>query len=213
MKSSDENRSPDDRAKDSGGARAERMAQLLERLPSDDSALDEILPLLYEELRGIARRQRRKSPHSARDLNTTSLVHEAYLSLSKGRAPNVNDADHLLAIATRAMRNLLVDEARRRTAQKRGGDFAHVSIAEETLNAVSAPDASALVALDMALDELQEHDERLHKIVECRYFGGLTEDETAMALGVSVRTVRRDWVKARAWLRHQLDTSEEASQG
>ena len=182
------------------------MAALLERLPNDDAALDLILPMLYEELRGIARRQRRKSPHSARDLNTTSLVHEAYLSLSKGRAPKVNDADHLLAIATRAMRNLLVDEARRRTAQKRGGDFAHVSIAEEALNVESAPDASALLALDMALEELQEHDERLHKIVECRYFGGLTEEETARALGISIRTVRRDWVKARAWLRHQLDS-------
>jgi RNA polymerase sigma factor (TIGR02999 family) len=180
----------------------------------DQSALDRLVPAVYDHLRRIARRQlgRERSGHT---LSATGLVHEAYLKLVDQTRVQWADRAHFYAVAARAMRRILVDHARRHRTAKRGGDRQRVSLEELDLeqldtggvtgvgaDAADAADASAerLIALDDALARLALEDERLARIVECRFFGGLTEDEAAEALGVSARTVRREWVKAKAWL-------------
>lgn len=165
----------------------------------DRSALDRLFPLVYDELRRIAHRQlgRERSDHT---LGTTALVHEGYLRLVDQTRARWEDRAHFFAVAARAMRRILVDYARRHRAAKRGG--ARVSLDDATLLADERADT--LVALDEALTRLTDVDERLGRVVECRFFGGLTEEETAEALGVTARTVRRDWVKAKGWLYHAL---------
>jgi RNA polymerase sigma factor (TIGR02999 family) len=138
--------------------------------------------------------------HGAQTLQTTGLVHEAYLKLLGGGWMVATDRPHFLAIAARAMRQVLVDCARRRKAAKRGGGIAHATLSDGDL-AVEFP-ADDLLALDRALDEL---DPRQRQIVECRFFAGMEESDVAIALGISERTVRRDWVKARAWLYRSLN--------
>ena len=165
----------------------------------DASAIDRIVPLVYEDLRRVARRQlnRRFGQDS---LRPTELVHDAYVKLSVGGAGVAADRAHFLAIAARAMRQVLVDEARHRHAAKRGG----VGWKRATLSGghwVVDFDVDELLTLNDALDEL---DPRQRQVVECRFFGGMEEREIAEALGVTERTVRRDWVKARAWLYHAL---------
>jgi RNA polymerase sigma factor (TIGR02999 family) len=158
-----------------------------------------LLSLVYDELRGMAHRKlgRERDGHT---LATTDLVHEAWLRLaSRGR---VADRAQFLAIASAAMRRVLIDHARRHQAARRSGGARPLELDEAQ---IAASESSAeLVALDDALSRLAELDERLAKVVECRYFGGLTEEETARALGVTARTVRRDWVKARGWLYRDL---------
>lgn len=160
----------------------------------DRDALDRLIPLVYDDLRRLARRQLR---HEAgpRTLQATALVHEAYVKLSAGAALEARDRTHFLAIAARAMRQVLVDEARRRRAGKRGGDWVRTTLAEGQHAVDMAPEE--LIALDQALEELEP---RQRQVVELRFFGGLEETEIAAALGVSDRTVRREWVKARARL-------------
>jgi len=160
----------------------------------DRDALDRLVPLVYDDLRRLARRQLR---HEARPrtLQATALVHEAYVKLSAGAALEARDRAHFLAIAARAMRQVLVDEARRRRAGKRGGDWVRTTLAEGRHAVDMDPDE--LIALDRALEELEP---RQRQVVELRFFGGLEETEIAAALGVSDRTVRREWVKARARL-------------
>lgn len=160
----------------------------------DRDALDRLIPLVYDDLRRLARRQLR---HEAgpRTLQATALVHEAYVKLSAGAALEARDRTHFLAIAARAMRQVLVDEARRRRAGKRGGDWVRTTLAEGQHAVDMAPEE--LIALDQALEELEP---RQRQVVELRFFGGLEEAEIAAALGVSDRTVRREWVKARARL-------------
>jgi RNA polymerase sigma factor (TIGR02999 family) len=175
------------------------VTRLLEAAEAgDSSALDRLVPLVYEDLRRVAHRQldREGGGHT---LQTTALIHEAYLKLAGGGSVSATSRAHFLAIAARAMRQVLVDYARRRKAAKRGGGVISVILGDEPQPA----DASAedLLALDEALEQL---DPRQRQVIECRFFGGMEEKDIAVALGVSERTVRRDWVKARAWLYKSL---------
>lgn len=167
----------------------------------DRDAFDRLFPLVYDELRRIAHRQLGRE-HPDHTLGTTALVHEAYLKLVDQTRAQLTDRVHFFAVAARAMRRILVDYARRHRALKRGGAGARVSLSDATV--VADQRAEALVTLDEALARLAEADERLSQVVEFRFFGGLTEEETAGALGVTARTVRRDWVKAKGWLYQAL---------
>lgn len=160
----------------------------------DEVALDRLIALVYSDLREVAARQLRRE-RRGHTLHATALVHEAYVRLAGGDGLNVNDRAHFLAVAARAMRQVLVDHARRRNAAKRGGGWARTTLASG--DAVLDVDAAELLALDQALEGLEE---RQREVVELRFFGGMEEEEIATLLGVSSRTVRRDWVKARAWL-------------
>jgi len=164
----------------------------------DAGAIDRIVPLVYEDLRRLAKRQlgRGFGPQTVRP---TELVHEAYVKLSKGGAEAAVDRPHFLAIAARAMRQVLIEDARNRQAVKRGGGWKRATLSGH--HWVVDFDADELLTLNDALDEL---DERQRQVVECRFFGGMEEREIAEALGINERTVRRDWVKARAWLYRAL---------
>jgi RNA polymerase sigma factor (TIGR02999 family) len=165
--------------------------------PAGGVPLDELVPQLYGELRLIARRQRRRE-RADHTLDTTAVIHEAYLRLAGQRCVRWEDRARFLAAAAGMMRRVLVDHARRRRTAKRGAAPVHVSL-DERAGVVDVRDET-LLALDDALARLATLDARLARVVECRFFGGLTEPETAAALGVTDRTVRRDWTKARGWL-------------
>ncbi len=165
------------------------------------SALDDVLPLVYGELRRIARRYLSRE-HGEHTFQTTELINEAYLKLVDQSATEWQDRTHFFAVASRVMRNLLVDYARAKNYQKRGSGAEKISL-EEIALFTSAPDEKIL-ALDEALKNLAEFDERKSKIVELRYFGGLSAQETADVLGVSEITVKREWLKAKAWLYSEL---------
>ncbi len=168
---------------------------------SDDDAVARLFPLAYDELRRVAHRQLvgERSEHT---LNTTALVHETYLRLARSSQIDPTDRGHFFAAAARAMRHILIDSARRHRAEKRGGDWQRVTLENQ------APDADErariLLSLDEALTRLSALNPRLSKVVECRFFGGLTEQETADVFGVTARTVRRDWIKAKGWLFQEL---------
>lgn len=166
-------------------------------------SLDRLVPLVYEELRQIAHRhlQRRDNGADA-TLATTALVNEAYIKLADQSGGHWVDRAHFLALASVAMRHILIDRARARLAGKRGGDRARVTLDEEALAYDRSP--SALLEIEDALTALATTDPRLARVVECRFFGGLSEEETAAALGVTTRTVQRDWQKARVLLRRAL---------
>lgn len=171
---------------------------------SGGSTSDGLLPLVYDELRAMAHRQlqRERTDHT---LNTTALVHEVYLKLVDQKRATWEDRAHFFAIAARVMRRILIDYARRHHAAKRG-TRQRVPL-DATAEEVGADErADVLVALDDALTRLAAIDARLVQVVECRFFGDLTEDETATALGVTARTVRRDWIKAKKWLHRALET-------
>jgi RNA polymerase sigma factor (TIGR02999 family) len=168
-------------------------------------SLDALLPLVYHELRRIAHGQ--LGPRDGRGtLETTGLVHEAYLKLVDQSRADWTDRAHFLAVASLAMRHVLVDRARARLALKRGGMQHRVTLDEENISANDQ--AEALLHLHDALETLAQFEPRLARVVECRFFGGLTEDETATALGVTTRTVQRDWTKARVLLRRALSPQE-----
>lgn len=166
------------------------------------------MPLVYDELRRLARRHLRRLP-GGHTLNTTGLVHEAYLKLARSPGLRLNDRGHLMAVTACAMRQVLVGRARARLRVKRGAGEASVEL-DETRLPVDGGDAEALLDLDRALARLRAHDARLASIFECRYFGGLSEEETAEALGLSLRTAQRGWMRARAWLRADLEGASEA---
>lgn len=166
-------------------------------------AFDELVPLVYQDLRRVARAQLRKIG-TGHTLDTTGLVHEAYLRLVDQTQASFTDRGHFLAVSAVAMRQILIDHARSKTRKKRGGYQKREEL-DERLLAVET-DADRLIEIDRALERLAAVDPRLVKVVECRYFAGLSEEETASALGVSVRTAQRDWLKARAWLRQALGT-------
>jgi RNA polymerase sigma factor (TIGR02999 family) len=164
----------------------------------DRAALDRLFPLVYEQLRDLARRQLRRGSGSD-TLQATGLVHEAYLKLAGADALDAENRAHFLAIAARAMRQILVDRARARFAQKRSGGWERTTLSDGA--AAVDIDTGDLIALAEALDQLEP---RQRQVVEYRFFAGMEEQEIATALGVSDRTVRRDWIKARAWLFHTL---------
>jgi RNA polymerase sigma factor (TIGR02999 family) len=196
-------------------AQHEITDQLVALRRSDDpTAWDRLIPLVYSELRAIAHRQlhRERDDHT---LSTTALVHEAYLKLLDQRHVHWHDRAHFFAMAATVMRRVLIDYARRRCQAKRVGVYELVPIGatvgtfengrRNEVELVATERADVLVALDEALTRLAVLDERLVRVVECRFFGGLTEEETATALGVTARTVRRDWIKAKGWLHRALE--------
>ena len=180
---------------------AASVERLFDRLESGDSgAVTELMPLVYDELRRLARRYVRQE--RAPSIQATDLVHEAYLRLARDRPRRWQGRTHFLAIAAIGMRRVLVERARARGARKRGGDRVQVTL-DDAL--VAGPGATVdLLALDRALSSLAALDARQARIVELRFFGGMTVEETAEATGVSPATVKRDWTLARAWLQREL---------
>ena len=179
------------------------ITQLLIRWRNgDQAALDELLPLVYQELHRLAARHlgRERGGHT---LQTTALVHEAYLRLIDQQDANWQNRAHFFAIAATLMRRILVDHARARQYQKRGGGAQQVTF-DEALE-VSDERAAEVVALDEALTALAEFDQRKSQMVELRFFGGLSIEETAEALGVSPGTVMRDWTLAKTWLQRAIN--------
>ena len=164
-------------------------------------AFDELMPLVYDALRRIAHRKLagERADHT---LSTTDLVHEAYLSLVRLDRIEWQGRAHFMAIAAQAMRNILVNYALKRNADKRGGGQRSVWL-EEAMAVADAP-ASDVLALHEALQRLERLDERQGRVVECRFFAGMSIEETAAALGVSPASVKRDWALARAWLNRDL---------
>ncbi len=182
---------------------------LKEASAGDREAMGRIVGLVYSELRAIARRQH-AGEQAGHSLNTTGIVHEAYLKLVKLDRISWQNREQFFAIAARSVRQILVDHARKRKAVKRGGDLPVLSLdnAEtEYLNlAATLADGQVdeLLELDLALQGLEAMNERHARIVECRFFTGLTIEETAQAVGVSPATVKREWILARAWLNREL---------
>jgi RNA polymerase sigma factor (TIGR02999 family) len=167
----------------------------------DPAAPEKLMPLVYEELRQIARRHlaRERAGHT---LQTTALVNEAYLRVAKGEDAQWKDRVHFFALAARVMRQLLVDHARRRGRRKRGGSLELISLNQGDI--ATPGDPVDVLALHEALDKLAALDPRKSQLVELRYFGGLSAEETAEILGVSAITVKREWLKAKAWLYREL---------
>ena len=167
----------------------------------DRAAVDVLLPHVYGHLEDMARRQLR-SERDNHTLDTAGLVHEAYLKLVDQTRADWKSRSHFLGVASLAMRRILINYARDRRAQKRGGDDVAVTLHDGEVGRVTRTDD--LLALDEALDRLAAHDERSARVVEMWFFGGLSQSEIAEALGVSEKTVRRDWTSAKAWLSHAL---------
>lgn len=166
----------------------------------EPGALDTLADALYPELRRIARAQLRRL-RPGHTLDTTGLVHEAYVKMVGFE--DFADRNHFLAASARAMRHILINTARRKLTDKRGGGVLPVTLDDRDVAADHAPFLEIL-SVGQALEQLHQIDERLCRVVECRFYAGMTEDETAAALGVSERTVRRDWLRARAWLKDAL---------
>src|SRR5688572_8995688 len=164
-------------------------------------AIDRLVPLLYNELRQIAHRHLSARREGA-TLDTTALVNEAYLKLVDQSRAQWNDRVHFLALAAMAMKHILTDRAKARASLKRGGDRIRVTLDDETLRVDDVPDA--LLQITDALDRVAVIDARLARVVDYRFFGGLSSEEIAAALGVTERTVERDWIKARMLLREML---------
>lgn len=185
------------------------VTRLLANLDSGEpNALDAVFPLVYSELRQIAHRHRRQW-NGDTTLGTTALVNEAYLRLVDANNVGARTRVHFLRVASQAMRQILCNYARDQRASKRGGSAKPVSLDligdGESVPQLSNAHAESLTDLDDALRRLENMDQRLARIVECRFFGGLSIDETAAALGVSAATVKRDWTLARAWLYREMN--------
>jgi RNA polymerase sigma factor (TIGR02999 family) len=178
------------------------ITQLLRAFEEGErDAFDRVVPLVYPELRALARRHLRRGPRG-HTLDTTGLVHEAYLKLVGNEGLRLQDRGHLMAVAACAMRQVLVDRAKARFRKKRGSGQEAEPLAEAA--SPDEPGPEFLLDLDRALQGLAQHDPQLVRVFECRYFGGLSEAETAESLGVSLRTAQRAWMRARAWLREAL---------
>lgn len=171
----------------------------------DQKALEELMPLVYDELRRLAHRHLRRE-QEGHTLETTALVHEAYLRLVDQTRTELHSRAQFYAIASRQMRRILVDHYRSCHYAKRGGRAAHLDIGETCVAA--AEKAPEVIALDDALTQLANFDERKCRVVELRFFGGLSIEDTAIALGVSEGTVMRDWTLARAWLQRAMISSD-----
>ena len=192
------------------------VARLLEELRGGKpAAFDRLFEFVYDRLHELAHRQRRRW-RGDETLGTTALLHEAYLRLVTQPSQDWQDRAHFLAVASTAMRQIFLDYAKRKRALKRGGDRAPVSLQEIESILADGPDVAeacpaALIALDLSLRRLERVEPRQSRIVECRFFGGMTIEETAEALGVSTATVKRGWSMAQAWLYRDLTSSPGAS--
>ena len=182
---------------------------LLRARAGDSSALADVFPLIYDELRAIAERQLWKE-RDGHTLSPTALVHEAYMRLIDYNRMEWSGRAHFLRVAATAMRRVLVDHARGQRSLKRGGRLRRVSIDAVQLSADEQ--VELLIAVDSALEKLQLHDARQAQVVECRFFGGMTEEETAEALGIGLRTVKRDWAKAKSWLYREISGDDASVQ-
>ena len=191
--SRDEGAGDDEAPRDAAGD----VTQLLQARRAGDEASERLWAQVYDELRQMAHR-RLQHERDGHPLSTTDLVHECYLELVDQTRTGWQDRLHFFATAAQVMRHLLVDYARRRDAQKRSGDAPHLDLEEATVSAEASADL--FLALDEALRRLSERDERLGRVVEYRFFGGMQEQEIADLLDLSERTVRRDWRKAKGWL-------------
>lgn len=168
----------------------------------DQGALDKMMPLVYHELHRIARRAWSEQPYG-NTLQPTALIHEAYLKLAKSENATYQDRCHFFAVACKAMRQILVNHAKGRLSEKRGGGVANISI--DDVQPAVHQEAAEIVALHEALEALHAVDPRKSAVVEMRYFGGLSVEETAEAMGVSIATVNRDWRLARSWLIREMN--------
>lgn len=178
------------------------VTQLLIQLNSGKKVYDELYPLIYEELRKMAymRMSRESADHT---LSKTELVHETYLKMIDQTKTDFSDRSHFLAIASRCMRQILIDYARKKNAQKRGGNQKEVTFIDGIAKAQEMK-SRELLDMDKALNRLSRLNQRLSDVVEMRFFGEMTISETAEALGISKSTVKRDWMKARGWLYKEL---------
>lgn len=179
------------------------VARLLKAYGDGDrQALDGLVPTLYPELKRVARAHLRRE--ARRPVDTTALVHEAYMRLAEAEGLSIESRAHFLSIAARVMRRVLIDMARRRKGAKRGGGVPRVTLRSEALKMSADVRADDLLVLEDALERLAELSPRQVRVVECRAFAGMTVPETAEALGISPATVKRDWSLARAWLNREL---------
>lgn len=195
-----------------GESKSQAVTQLLVKWRAgDEEALRELVPLVYEELRHIAHYhlERERPGHT---LESRALVHEAFLRLVDQGVPETKNRAHFVAIAARLMRQILVDYARKRGAKKRGQELRAEVDFENSPTLPGKPEAN-LVAVDGALEALGARDEQQAKIVELRYFGGLTIEETAQVMGISPATVKRDWNVAKAWLAREIKRGLDAESG
>lgn len=170
----------------------------------DEDALEQLMPLVYDELRRMARGFLRRQP-GQHTLLTTDLIHEAYVKIAKGDQQNWKNRAHFFGVAAKAMRHILVDYARSKQRQKRGGVQERVSLADDM--AISRDQTKELVDLDEVLKALDMLDQRKSRVVELKFFGGLTNEEIGEVLQISVETVKRDWSFARTWLLRELEVS------
>lgn len=181
---------------------ASEVTRLLHELGGGDrEAMSKLMPIVYDELHRLAHRYR-GGERQGHTFNTTDIVHEAYLRLVRLDRIDWQNRRHFFALAAQAMRRLLIDSAEKRVAQKRGGGAAVIEFEDEYM--LSAERSDELLALDEMLNVLRHKNERQHAVVECRFFGGLSVEETAAALDISTATVKRDWAFARAWLNDSL---------
>ncbi|MGB7208020.1 MAG: sigma-70 family RNA polymerase sigma factor [Pyrinomonadaceae bacterium] len=167
----------------------------------NDVALQELMPLVYDELRRMAKRYM-SGQNKGHTFQTTELIHEAYLKLAKSEKQNWKNRAHFFGVAATAMRHILVNYALSKNAQKRGGEAQKVTLNDDSI--VSLERSDEIVALDDALKELAALDERSSRVVEMKFFGGMTNEETAEVLKVSTETVKRDWQFARSWLLREV---------
>lgn len=183
-----------------------RLLLEMESGEGPERTVDRLMPLIYEELQGIARRHLRRE-RRGHTLNTTALVHEAYLKLVDQRQAKWQNRAHFFAFASTAMRRILVNHAKHRRREKRGGGAVSLSL-DTGMDPGTEPSTLEVVALDEALTQLSTLSERAGQVVECRFFGGLTIEETAAALDIAPMTVKREWLLAKTWLRRALHPSE-----
>lgn len=184
----------------------DNLQVLVERWTDGDTeAFDRVVEIVYDDLRAIAHNhlKRERSDHT---LNTTALVHEAYMALAKQTGPDWRGRSQFFALVSKVMRQLLIDHARKHNTLKRGGGEAKIDLDESAVG--TDAELERLLALDEALHQLEERDERMARIVECRYFGGMPHGEIADALGISVRSVERGWSRARTYLFAMLAPTE-----
>ena len=187
----------------------ESVTRLLKALQDgDESALDNLFVQVYDELHSMAHNKRKNWIGKDYTLNTTALVHEAYMKLMEHSQHDWNSRAHFMGVAAKAMRHILINYAEKRRTKKRGGDVRKVSLEEEraTIDDViemSDEQADKLLAIEAAIKKLEKNNERQVRIIECKFFGGMTNDETAETLGISKATVKRDWAMAQAWLHRE----------
>lgn len=188
-----------------------RITRLLQKHASGNrEAIDELMPLVYDKMKMMAK-YRLVGERADHTLNTQALVHEAYLKLIDFDRIDWQNRDHFFGIASQVMRNILVDYAVKQQAQKRGGKQQRVTLGKA--NVATEVELHDIITIHRALERLEEIDERQVKVVECRFFGGLTIKETAQTLGISTPTVSRDWKMARAWLNRELGAERQAFDG